>query len=428
MICKLYPWQEEALKKLHNGCILFGTVGSGKSRTSLAYVYEKEYGGVLNINGKNHAKRPSSKDPKPLYIITTAAKRDTKEWELEVAYFDFPKNLKVTIDSWNNIKKYVNVVGAVFILDEQRLTGMGAWVKAFYKIAKKNHWILLSGTPGDTYKDYIPVLIANGFYKNKTDFNSMHVVFKPYMNFPCIDHYVFTKLLDHNIEQILVKMNPTFGQRTRHDYYLLCNYDKVLYKTVMKDRWDPYDLCPIEETGKLMYLLRKVVNSDASRIEHVRKILSSNDKVIIFYNFSYELHMLRDLLAEMGYDESEIGERNGEKHIPVPKTKRWVHLCQYTAAAEGWNCIDTDTIIFFSQNYSYKVLEQSKGRIDRANTSFKDLHYYHLTSTAKVDLAIKRALSLKRDFNEKIFMNGVRYDEEKDKELQTKLKRGGKVA
>lgn len=404
MNTELYPHQLKALKKMHNGCILCGKVGSGKSRTALAYVYICELGGSLRINGEGVYTKPEL--PKDIYIITTAKKRDTLEWDEEVAYFHLPEDIHVTIDSWNNIQKYKNVIGAVFIFDEQRVVGKGAWVKSFLKIAKANHWMLLSATPGDKWEDYIPVFLANGFYKNRSQFKAEHMIFKPYLKFPVIDHYVGTKRLKYYADQVLVPMDFEHDI-VKHHIDILCEYDKNHYKQAFRDRWDPYENCPIEETGKLCYVLRRVSNDNPSRYSQLREIIKEHSKAIIFYNFTYELIGLRIFFTESGY---EIGEWNGEKHTPIPEGDKWVYLCQYTAACEGWNAISTDTMIFFSQNYSYKITEQAAGRIDRLNTPFKELYYYYFRSMSPIDIAIRRALKLKQTFNEKIFMKGVQYD------------------
>ena len=404
MNTELYPHQLKALKKMHNGCILCGKVGSGKSRTALAYVYICELGGSLRINGEGVYTKPEL--PKDIYIITTAKKRDTLEWDEEVAYFHLPEDIHVTIDSWNNIQKYKNVIGAVFIFDEQRVVGKGAWVKSFLKIAKGNHWMLLSATPGDKWEDYIPVFLANGFYKNRSQFKAEHMIFKPYLKFPVIDHYVGTKRLKYYADQVLVPMDFEHDI-VKHHIDILCEYDKNHYKQAFRDRWDPYENCPIEETGKLCYVLRRVSNDNPSRYSQLREIIKEHSKAIIFYNFTYELIGLRIFFTESGY---EIGEWNGEKHTPIPEGDKWVYLCQYTAACEGWNAISTDTMIFFSQNYSYKITEQAAGRIDRLNTPFKELYYYYFRSMSPIDIAIRRALKLKQTFNEKIFMKGVQYD------------------
>ena len=375
---ELYPEQKDAIRKMHNGCILNGAVGTGKSRTALAYVNQKEKG-------------------KDIYIITTAKKRDSKEWEAEAKPFRFKT---VVIDSWNNIKKYQNVYGSFFIFDEQRVVGSGAWVKSFLKITKKNHWILLSATPGDTWKDYIPVFIANGFYKNRTEFNVKHVIYKPYMNFPVIDRYVDEYELISQRNQILVHMRAN-RKIKKEKKKITCMYDRIKYKKIFRDRWDVFENKPIEETGKLCYLLRRVVNEDEDRINALKILLCDHPKVIIFYNYTPELNILRQVAKEMKFD---IGEWNGEVHSEVPTSKKWVYLCQYTAASEGWNCITTDTIIFYSLSYSYKAITQAEGRIDRTNSPFDILYYYYLQSTAPIDLAIARALHEKRDFNERSFL------------------------
>lgn len=398
MAIELYRHQIEALPKMHNGCILVGGVGSGKSRTSLAYYYIHVCHGLMKINGVGHFKKKA--DPRDLYIITTAKKRDSKEWEEELSWFDV-SDVNVTVDSWNNIKKYKDVFGAFFIFDEQRLVGRGAWVKTFWNIARKNQWILLSATPGDTWSDYVPVFIANGYFKNVTEFRKRHCVFNQFAKFPKIERYVDQGALIKYRNDILVDME--FERQTEPVHLVVSTeYDKQLYKQVWRDRWDPYDNEPISETGKLCYLLRRVVNSDASRLNAVLDIFKQHPRVIVFYNFTYELNALRGLLNDIC---RPYGEWNGEVHSEVPIGDEWAYLVQYSAGAEGWNCITTDTMIFYSQNYSYRMTVQAEGRIDRLNTPFKKLYYYKLMSNAPIDIAIARALRNKKSFNERRFLS-----------------------
>lgn len=393
----LYDYQLDAVKRMKNGCVLCGGVGSGKSRTGLFY-YFKENGGWIDENGYT-----PMKNPRNLYIITTARKRDTKEWEGELTPFllatapeaNYYEN-KVIIDSWNNFPKYKDVHGAFFLLDEQRLLGSGAWVKAFLNIARKNKWILLSATPGDTWSDYIPVFVANGFYKNKTEFIREHVVYSRFTKYPKIDHYVDTGKLIRHRNDILVTMD--FNRVTvAHHEDVFCSYDISKYKDASKNRWDPYKDEPIINAAGLCYVWRKIVNTDESRQVALLELFEKHPKMIVFYNFDYELDILREVFSNAG---CEVGEWNGHVHGAVPTASKWVYLVQYTAGAEGWNCITTDTIVFYSQNYSYKVMQQAAGRIDRLNTKYIDLYYYHLTSRSGIDLAISRALSQKKNFNE----------------------------
>lgn len=407
MLIELREEQKTAVWGMKNGCILCGGVGSGKSRTALAYYYIRN-GGVLNSDG--YVKMT---EPKDLYIITTAKKRDSLEWEKEMVPFLLsthddtePYTNKVVVDSWNNIKKYENVRNAFFIFDEQRLVGSGAWVQAFYKIAKKdkygnspNEWILLSATPGDTWQDYIPVFVANGFYRNKTHFCNEHVVWKRVTTFYKVDRYLNTRKLERLRNSILVDIEID-RHTVPHNEDVFVQYSVEKYRDIQRNRWNIWENKPIENATEYCYSLRKVVNTDESRQKAVLEIFEKHPKVIIFYNFDYELELLKSLY----YGENvEIAEWNGHKHQEIPESESWVYLVQYNAGAEGWNCIKTDTIIFYSQNYSYKMLEQASGRIDRLNTPYTDLYYYHLKSRSGIDLAISRALKNKKNFNKSRF-------------------------
>ena len=392
----LYPHQWEAVENMRNGCILNGGVGTGKSRTGLYYYFKENGGSIID-------RYVPMKGPQDLYIITTAMKRDKGEWEGELANYHMSTNPdvnrynnKIVIDSWNNIKKYKDVYGAFFIFDEQRVVGSGAWVKTFLNIARKNKWILLSATPGDTWSDYIPVFVANGFYKNKTEFIREHAVYSRYSKFPKIERYINTGRLVRLRNQILIDMDYTRHTIPHHeDIYV--NYDVTKYKTVMKSRWDPYKNEPIQQAAGLCYILRRIVNEDESRQVAVLKLAEDHPRMIIFYNFDYE----REILLNLYYGEKvEVAEWSGHAHQPIPNSEKWIYLVQYAAGCEGWNSVKTDTIVFYSQNYSYKVVTQAAGRIDRLNTPFIHLYYYHIRSRSGIDLAISKALKEKKMFNE----------------------------
>lgn len=398
----LYSHQIEALDKLSSGKILVGGVGSGKSLTSLAWYFCKECGGEIE------PEYVPMEEPKPLYIITTAKKRDDKEWEKDMAHFllstDKDANLYYTdapivVDSWNNIKKYIGVKDSIFIFDEQRLVGSGAWVKSFYKIAKNNKWILLTATPGDKWEDYFPVFKANGFFKTRKEFNDDHVDWNRYTPYPSIKGYRNTGVLLKYKNRVMVFMHYDKGTEQKHEY-VYCNYDRDKEREVIRNRWDIYKNEPIQQASGLCYVLRRLVNENPDRIATVWELHQKHPRIIIFYNFNYELNLLRQMCDEFGFVYSEW---NGQKHEPVPTTDKWLYLVQYTAGNEGWNCITCSTMIFFSMNYSYKVMIQAAGRIDRMNTPYKTLYYYHLTSKSVIDQSIRGSLSKKKKFNEKIF-------------------------
>ena len=397
----LYDYQMDAVEKMTDGCILNGGVGSGKSRTGLYYFF-KEHGGRIEPG-----EYIPMKNPRDLYIITTAMKKKSLEWEGELTHYLISKdpdvsyyNIKVVIDSWNCIKKYVDVKDAFFIFDEDRVTGSGVWVKSFLKIAKNNRWIILSATPGDTWEQYIPVFLANGFYKNKTEFIREHVIYSRFTKYPKIDRYINTGRLIRLRNKILIDMDFT-RKTTAHHKDVYVKYGIAKYKDAIRTRWDPYRNEPIQQASGLCYILRRIVNEDESRQVALLEIIEKHPKAIIFYNFDYE----REILLNLYYGEGfQIAEWSGHAHEAVPDGDKWIYLVQYTAGCEGWNCIKTDTIIFYSQNYSYKVLLQASGRIDRLNTPYMDLYYYHLKTRSGIDLAISKALSDKKKFNEMKFV------------------------
>lgn len=391
----LYPHQREAVGRLRSGSILCGGVGAGKSITALVYYYEHACGGKID------GEESPMTSPKDLYIITTARKRDTQEWEAECKPFGL-SSVRVTVDSWNNVKKYVDISGAFFIFDEQRVVGNGVWVKSFLRIAKQNSWILLSATPGDTWLDYIPVFVANGYYPNRTAFLRQHAVFSRFSKYPKVERYLDTGKLLALRNKTLVTMS--FERKTEsHHIHLIADWDREACRTVMTERWDIFKDQPIQDASGVCYALRRVVNSDLSRISLVLDILMEHPKAILFYNFDYELMALREMCE---LNDIPYAEWNGHKHEELPTGDKWLYLVQYTAGAEGWNCTTTDTVIFFSLNYSYKVMVQAAGRIDRLNTPYHDLYYYHLRSHAPIDIAIRKAIRSKRNFNESSFLYG----------------------
>lgn len=368
---ELMPHQKKAVAAMKNGCILKGGVGTGKTVTSLAYYVEREA-------------------PRDIYVITTAKKRDSGDWSAEGRLLGvFPE-----VDSWNNLAGYEDVEGAFFIFDEQRVVGSGGWAKSFQAITKRNHWVLLSATPGDTWMDYIPVFVANGFYKNRTEFCREHVMFSRFAKYPKVDRYLRTQVLAAHLRSILVEM-PFEKHTHRNDIDVFVEYDRDLFMKVWGKRWNYIKERPIRDIAECFSLMRRVINSSPDRVRAVKDLLINHPRVIIFYNFDYELQLLLEGL------DLPVSQWNGHNHDPLPEGDEWAYLVQYAAGAEGWNCTTTDTTIFYSPSYSYRMSEQAKGRIDRLDTQFKELYYYHLKSSCWLDRAIFKAVEEKKNFNEK---------------------------
>lgn len=387
-IISLKPEQYEACGKLKSGSILMGGVGSGKTYTSIFWA-ASQYGVDFFT------------EDRPLVVITTAMKRDLIErgadkpdWQQSL------ENCGITnyiVDSWQNIEKYEHIKNSVFIFDEQRVVGYGKWGKSFIRTCwKDNKWILLSATPGDVWMDYMTVFIANRFYRNKTDFTSRHVVWDPYVKFPKVKKYIGTAVLEKYRNQIVVPMTDN-RKTVRHRDYIYAEYDSFALDTLAKTRWNPYTDEPILNVAEYTQLVRRIVNTDPSRVRKAEDYILKHNKTIVFYNFNYELDILKGICEK---HKLLYKEWNGSRHEHIPNEDKWVYLVQYTAGAEGWNCITANSILFYSVNYSYRKMEQAEGRIDRSNTKFTDLYYVYLTSLSKVDKDILKAVKEKKRFTE----------------------------
>lgn len=386
----LQPHQKRAVEDLDSGKVLWGGVGVGKTRVAVAYYLEREA-------------------PKDVYVITTAKKRNTLDWQRDFARVGVGPTREttvagiLTVDSWNNIGKYSDVRGSFFILDEQRLVGSGHWVAKFLAIAKRNRWILLSATPGDTWMDYIPLFVANGFYRNRTEFKRNHVVYSPYTKFPKIDRFLNTGKLVRLRDSILVHM-PYQRRTERVITTLPVEYDTGLLEKVLTGRWHVYENRPIRNVAELFHVMRRVVNSDPSRLERVKILMQKHPRLIVFYSFDYELSALRSLSESSAC----VREWNGHKHEEIPDTDQWVYLVQYVAGAEGWNCTSTDAMVLYSLPYSYKIWEQAFGRIDRLDTLFSRLFYYVFLSNSTIDRAVKKKLDAKENFSQSAYIRTLK--------------------
>lgn len=378
MTFELATHQVEAIKKLDTGKVLVGGVGSGKSIAALAYASERH---------------PNTR----IIALTTAKKRDSGEWFGDAMKMSLRQDLEV--DSWNNIKKYEDVTDAFFIFDEQRVVGNGAWTKSFYKICKSNPWILLSATPADTWLDLVPIFIANGLYRNRTQFNNDHVRFSRFVKYPKVDGYLDTWLLEQHRKAIYVEM-PYLKKAVREEHMVEVEFNRENEKMLYTARWNYMENRPLKDAGELMRLMRMNANTDWSRYERLKEIIADKQRVIVFYNHNYELAQLRLLMAEL---DIPVAEWNGHMHQDLPIGDSWIYLVQYQAGGEGWNCVTTDTVVFYSIPYSYRNFEQAKGRIDRLNTQYETLHYYIFKSRAIIDQAIWKSLTKKKNFQASAF-------------------------
>lgn len=402
----LRQFQHECVQALRSGKVLAAGVGAGKSIMAL-YWYVTKCCTVRtshNANGELFQIMPGSPD---LVIITTAKKRDNHEWDDELYRYALHQGenskkmgrVHVTIDSWNNITKYVDT-SAVFIFDEQRAIGSGAWSKAFVRIARRNPWVMLSATPADTWSDWCPIFVADGFYRNRTEFFRRHAVYSRYTKYPRIDRWIDEDYLNRCRDRVLVTCEvPRETERVVHQ--LTCAYDKETVRKAMKTRWNPETEEPFLNATELCFYLRRVIDTDPTRLSYAAHVVRDHRKVIIFYTLRAELEQILKLEEVTGVP---VYQYNGGRHDDLPQGNSWVYAVQFQAGSEGWNCTSCNTVLYWSLPYSYKQAEQAAGRIDRLDTSYKTLNYYIMRSFAPLDLGIIRALRNKENFNASGFL------------------------
>lgn len=371
-------YQKRAINQMHNGCILCGGVGAGKSLTSLGYI-DKVY--------------PSG----TVYIITPARKRNTGEWFDDIRKNDMDET-RFVVDSWNNLSKYKDVKDAFFLFDEQKVSGKGTWAKSLIRIAKSNQWILLSATPGDTYDDYATVLIANGFVRNRTTWYDEYCVTKSQPFFHIVDHKN-KDVIDMMIRRIFIKMDYQSDKKRIERVIPIQARSAGEEKEILMTHKAPGAQMPFTTFAAAIAYVRMNCYDKSKKTEALRKIIEKHKKIIVFYNFLSEKLEIERAAIDANVT---INFYNGQRHDPIPDTDEWVYGVQYNSGAEAWNCITTNAMVFYSPNYSYKTMEQAHGRIDRVNSPYECLYYYMLLNELNIDNKVMNALSSKKDFNEKM--------------------------
>ena len=130
-------------------------------------------------------------------------------------------------------------------------------------------------------------------------------------------------------------------------------------------------------------------------------INSTNDRLIVFYNFNEELHKLRKIAEECG---REIGFVNGSGRsmYAYEECTDGILFIQYQAGAMGLNLQKANKIIYFTPPLSSELFEQSKKRIHRIGQD-KTCFYYYLTCKGSIEEKIYKTLAMRRDYTEALF-------------------------
>lgn len=297
---------------------------------------------------------------------------------------------------------------------------------------KASNVILLSGTPtGGKYEELYSQCKLLGWKISKKAFWDTYIVTKKMdingFSIPIVIGYknidrLKEKLREHGA--IFMKTEEVLDLPEQIDNVIKVESTKEYKKFVknrlitidtknkceFKDHSDFYgkDVTPrIELVGdtsltKLLYQRQLASQYNSNKITKLRDILeSTNDRVIIFYNFNEELKEIEDMCIRM---ERPVSVVNGQRKdlTCYEKDQDSVTLIQYQAGAMGLNLQLSSKIIYFSLPLSSELFEQSKKRthrIGQKNTCF----YYYLITEGTIEEKVYEVLGQRRDFTNKLF-------------------------
>lgn len=155
---------------------------------------------------------------------------------------------------------------------------------------------------------------------------------------------------------------------------------------------------------KMLYERQLCGQYNQDKLAAFRDILeSTNDRLIVFYNFNDEVRELVEICKEF---DRPVNFINGalKEHETYEKCSNSVTLVQYQAGAMGLNLQKANKIVYFTPPLSSELFEQSKKRIHRIGQD-KPCFYYYLICKNSVEERIYEALQMRKDYTEKLFEN-----------------------
>lgn len=177
------------------------------------------------------------------------------------------------------------------------------------------------------------------------------------------------------------------------------------YRTFKKDRivtLNDTKLVGDTTLTKMLYERMLCGSYNANKFVALKDLLeSSDDRIIIFYNFNNELDSIKELCEELNRPVSEV---NGQ----VKDLTNWneqnntVLLGQYQAASMGLNLQQANKIIYFTPPLSSELFEQSKKRTHRIGQK-ETCFYYELICRNSIEEKIYKTLEMRKDFTDSLF-------------------------
>lgn len=425
---KLYEHQKKALKATEGftRCAFFHDMGSGKTYTGAEKM--DELGASVNLiicqkskidDWVDHFRTYYSyvpkftydlTDPKQLKAFMIHSLQTEADTSCEACYGVINYEL-----AWRR-KELTWLEDFTLMLDESSLiqNEQSKRSKFILKLQPKNV-ILLSGTPtGGKYETLWSQLHLLGWNISKEMYYNHYIDYHwdEANGFPLrvIDGY-------KNVDRLKKKMRA-YGchfLKTEDFIDLPEQIDQTIripiskeYRIFRKDR-----ICTINDTELVGdTTLTKLLNErqlcgqyNQEKLEAFRDLVeSTNDRLIVFYNFNAELEKLWDIANECNKPVSVV---NGKERDTFNYTRdeNSITFIQYQAGAMGLNLQKANRIIYYTPPLSSELFEQSKKRIHRIGQG-KTCFYYYLTCKGSVEEKIYKTLAMRKDFTDKLFEEG----------------------
>lgn len=277
---------------------------------------------------------------------------------------------------------------------------------------KPSNVILLSGTPtGGKYEELYSQCKLLGWKINKKAFWDTYVVTRKMdingFSIPIVVGYKNVDRLKAKLREygaVFMKTEEVLDLPEQLDNVIKVESTKE-YKKFVKNRLikiDGKELVGDTSLTKLLYQRQLASQYNSNKTTMLRDLLeSTNDRVIVFYNFNEELEKIEDMCIRMERPVSVVnGQRKDLKCYE--KDQDSVTLIQYQAGAMGLNLQKANKIIYFSLPLSSELFEQSKKRIHRIGQK-NSCFYYYLITERSIEEKIYEVLGQRRDFTNKLF-------------------------
>lgn len=418
----LYPHQIESLKQTEeqNRVAYYLDMGLGKTFVGSEKMYE--LGAKINLVVCQKSKVNDWVEHFKTYYpeYHTFDLTNKKQWEYvlhDCPYFlhEFVI-LVINYDLIFRRPEISKLMDFTLMLDESSLIQNENAKRSRFILKKLNptNVILLSGTPtGGKYEKLWSQCRLLGWKISKDAFWSSYINyhFEHDTGFPrkVVDGYKNVERLKHKLHEhgaIFMKSEDVFDLPakidTRVNVYCTPAYRKFRQKSIVKI--DGVEFVGDNILTKMLYERMLCGSYNSDKIAALKDLIeSTEDRLIIFYNFNGELEVLRDLCASVERPVSIICG-NIKDLSSYEKSKDSVTLVQYQAGAMGLNLQKSNKIVYFTPPLSSEFFEQSKKRIHRIGQD-RTCFYYYLICSGSIEEKIYRTLAMRKDYTERLFEN-----------------------